>query len=92
MKLVFHPKVVVLHHVNPVGLTRDPYILGSDTGRFLMKSVQPETSRDLIGWLVNILAFNLYWIYKTFETGRAEQLAGILGFVQGLASTIKEGR
>ena len=91
LKLLFHPKVVVFHHANPAGPVRNPQFLGIDTARFLMRSVRPQGLGDLIGWLANMLAFNLFWVYKAFETGRASQLAGIRGFAQGISRVIREG-
>ncbi len=92
LKLVFHPKVVVFHHANPAGPVRNSRFLGMDTARFLLRSVSPETWRDLLGWFFNVVAFNLFWIYKTFETGHVGQLTGILGFLQGLARTLEDGQ
>jgi hypothetical protein len=42
--------------------------------------------------MANVAAFNLFWIYKTLESGRSEQVKGILGFIQGVALTIQERR
>ena len=88
LKLLFHPKVIVFHHANPAGPVRNPFFLGKDTARFLTHSVTPRTARDRLGWIFNVAAFNLFWVYKTLETGAAEQLAGILGFANGIADVL----
>jgi len=91
-RLIFHPRVSVYHHANPAGPVRNPGLLGRDTARFLLKTIEPRNWRDRLGWMANIGAFNLFWIYKTLESGRPEQAKGILGFIQGVAFTIHEGR
>jgi GT2 family glycosyltransferase len=91
-RLVFHPRVSVYHHANAVGPVRNPRLLGRDTARFFLKTIEPRDWRDKLGWMANVAAFNLFWIYKTLESGRSEQVKGILGFIQGVALTIQERR
>jgi hypothetical protein len=83
-KLIFDPKVIVWHHVNPRGATRAAYYQGRDFAYFYMKSIRP---RSLPGWLrymLNIVYFNFYWLHKTWKTGNVGFLKGVQGFLHGL--------
>jgi GT2 family glycosyltransferase len=81
--LMFDPKAIVWHYVNPTGLTRSDYVLGRDLAHLYRKHPPP---RSVMGWLrfiVNIMFLNLFWVYKALTTRRLDALAGINGFVSG---------
>jgi len=82
-KLIFNPRVVVLHHVNPSGSTRSAYYRGRDSAYFYLKSIRPKSLQGWIGYLLNIAYFNAYWLYKTWVTKNVGFLAGIRGFFDG---------
>lgn len=83
-KLIFNPKAKVLHHMNPKKMTRaTPYNLGRDFAFFFFKDVRPSLS----GWfrfMLNIIFFNLYWLYKAFKTKEIAFLRGIQGFLSAV--------
>lgn len=85
-KLIFNPKIVVCHYVNPQGDTRSAYWRGIDHAYFLMKCIKPKTLLGKFKLLLNILYFNLYWIYKSLETKKPGYLRGIGGFFRGIFS------
>lgn len=82
--LVFDPKAVVWHYVNPTGLTRSAYVMGKDLAHLYRKHLPPHS---VIGWLrfiTNIAFFILFWIYKALTTRQLDALGGINGFVAGV--------
>lgn len=83
-KLIFNPKAIVWHHVNPVGDTRAAFWRGRDQAYFFKKCIRPRTMRGKGKLLLNIFFFNFYWIYKSMETGDPAFLKGIFGFLQGV--------
>ena len=83
-KLIFNPKAIVWHHVNPAGDTRAAFWRGRDHAYFLKKCVRPKTTAGRFKLILNILFFNIYWIYKSIERKDPAFLAGISGFFQGI--------
>lgn len=83
-KLIFNPKVVVWHYVNPGGDTRSAYWRGRDHAYFLRKCIRPKTISGRLKLILNGIFLNLYWIYKSVETRKISFLKGISGFIQGL--------
>ena len=83
-KLVFNPKVIVWHHVNTIGDTRNAYWRGRDHAYFLKKCIRPKTIPGRLKLILNGIFLNLYWIYKSVKTKDIGFLKGISGFVQGL--------
>lgn len=83
-RLIFDPKVIVLHHVNPAGDTRAAFWRGRDQAYFFKKCIKPKTIAGKIKFLLNIIFFNMYWIYKTIEKGDFIFLQGVSGFLKGL--------
>lgn len=83
-KLIFNPKAVVLHYVNPIGNTRGTYWRGRDHAYFLRKCIRPKTISGRLKLILNGIFLNLYWIYKSVKTKDIGFLKGISGFIQGL--------
>ena len=82
-KLVFHPKVTVLHHMR-FGPTRYPWILGRDTAFYYLKDVRPRSIRGWIGLALNLWVFNSYFVFKALQLRKASYLRGISGFLRGI--------
>lgn len=82
--LIFNPKVVVWHYVNPAGDTRAAFWRGRDQAYFFRKCIKPRTTIGMCKLFLNIFFFNIYWIYKSVETCDTAFLKGISGFLQGL--------
>jgi len=82
-KLIFHPQVKVLHHMR-FGPTRYPQIMGRDTALYYLKDVRPHSVRGWIGACLNLLVFNVYWIFKAVQQKDPKQLLGIGGFLWGI--------
>ena len=81
--LIFNPKAVVWHYVNPTGLTRSAYVLGRDLANLYRKHLPPHS---VIGWLrfiVNVAFVNAFWVYKALVLRQPRVLMGIWGFVVG---------
>jgi hypothetical protein len=83
-KLIFNPKVIVWHHVNPRGATRSPYYLGRDTAYFYLKNVRPKNLESLLRCLLNVIYFNLYWLYKMLIEKDKKTIYGFFGFIKGI--------
>jgi GT2 family glycosyltransferase len=81
--LVFDPKVVVWHYVNPTGLTRSAYVLGRDLAHLYRKHLPPHSAMGGLRFVANIAFVNLFWIYKAVTTRQLSALGGISGFVAG---------
>ena len=96
-KLLFNPKVIVWHYVNPQGPVRGAYWRGRDYAYFYLKSIRPniKSMSSLFRFLLNIIYFNVYWIFKLIQEKKLEYLYGITGFIQGCwqyrKTKIKEG-
>jgi hypothetical protein len=82
--LLFSPKVVVFHHVNPTGPVRHARNLGRDQAYFLMKDIINGKIGDTIRLFLNAMFFNTYWIYEAVRKGDPRALNGIRGFVDGV--------
>ena len=87
-ELIFNPKVKVIHHVR-LSPSRSPYFIGRDTAYFLLKDIRPKSVKDWIGYLINIIFLNAYWIYNTFRLKDVKQLQGISGFVDGVVFYVR---
>ena len=83
-KLIFSPAAIVWHYVNPAGDTRAAFWRGRDQAYFFKKCIKPKTVRGRCKLFLNIFFFNLYWIYKSIETGNPSFLKGIFGFLRGI--------
>jgi GT2 family glycosyltransferase len=83
-KLIFNPKAIVWHHVNPAGDTRAAFWRGRDHAYFLKKCVRPKRIEGRLKLFINILFFNIYWVYKSIEKKDPVFLKGISGFFQGI--------
>lgn len=75
-KIIFDPKIIAKHHLKP-GPSRFPFFIGRDTGSFLAKNIRPKSFRGFIGFLLNILVFNFYFLSKG-------QFKGNFGFFKGV--------
>jgi len=82
-KLIFDPKAIVLHHVNPIGDTRGAFWRGRDQAFFIRKCIRPKSFSGKVRLLLNVVFFNLYWIYKSIEMRNFAFLEGISGFLRG---------
>lgn len=80
--LVFDPRAIVWHHVNPSGDTRNPFNLGRDQAVLYMKHVHPKSLGVWLRFLLNVIGFNAFWVYKFFSSKDEKYLNGIRGFVQ----------
>lgn len=87
-KLIFNPTVVVKHHIR-MGPSRDPYFIGRDTAYFFLKDIKPKRLQGWIGFFLNILTLNNYWLYKAVQMRQVNQLRGITGFFMGINDYIK---
>ncbi len=87
-KLIFNPKVIAWHHVRP-GLSRNVYFVARDTGYFIAKDIRPDTLRGCLGFVLNIVYLNAYWIYQALETGDTKNLYGIQAFLIGATDYLK---
>lgn len=83
-KLIFNPKAIVWHHVNPAGDTRASFWRGRDHAYFLKKCIKPKTMSGRVKVFLNIVFFNIYWIYKSIEKRDLAFLKGVFGFLQGI--------
>ena len=88
-RVLFNPKMVVWHRVNPTRRVRMPFYLGRDFAYFLLKDFAPKSFNNLIRMLLYIATLNVFWIYKAGSTGSFEPLKGIVGFVSGLRCLLK---
>lgn len=89
-KLVFHPKVSVLHHMR-FGPTRFPEIMGRDTAFYYLKDVRPKSLRGWVGFFFNLGVFLSYWVYKAFSIPDFRQFKGISGFITGIVDFFRSG-
>jgi len=87
-KLIFNPKATVWHHVR-TGPSRDVYYLGRDTAYFYMKDIRPETPSGWLRFMLNIIYFNMYWLYKGLQTKDLHFLRGFLAFASGISYYLK---
>lgn len=81
--LIFDPKAVAWHYVNPSGLTRSAYVLGRDTGHLYRKHLPPRSATGWLRFAANVAFINLFWMYKAAAARRVEPLRGVVGFVAG---------
>jgi len=89
-QLLFNPKAVVLHHVNPRTATRaSPFYMGRDFGYFYAKDVRPKTLSNILRYLLNIVFFNTYWLYGTFQFRNYAYVRGIYGFISGVQDYLR---
>lgn len=82
-KIIFNPEMVIFHHVRP-GPSRAPFFIGRDTAYFLLKDIRPKTVRGWLGYFLNILFLNFYWLYAAIHNRQLKQLTGISGFLKGI--------
>ncbi len=83
-RLLFNPKVVVWHNLNPGGATRGSFNLGNDYAYFLSKNFKPNNFFGLLRFCFNIIFFNFFWIFKAFQLKSSKPLEGIKGFFFGV--------
>ena len=83
-KLVFNPKVMVWHHVNPRGPVRVAHNMGKDFAYFYLKDIRPKTMQGWLRFVLNIFIFNVYWVYKAFQLREVAPLKGITGFLSSI--------
>jgi len=88
-KLIFEPKAIVWHHVNPIGDTRGAFWRGRDQAYFLLKNIRPKSLTGWFKYFLNIIFFNIYWVYKAIESRDANFLKGISGFLKGISDYCK---
>ncbi len=83
-KIIFNPKVSSLHHVR-LGPSRNAYFIGKDTGIFFKKHLFNKKSiNGYLGFILNILMLNFYWVYAAIKNKDLSQLKGTSGFWQGI--------
>jgi len=88
-KILFNSKLKILHFPSPVGPTRIAFHVGRDTARFYLKDIKPTTLSGYIKYILSITFFNLFWLYKFYQTKDKSQLNGIYGFCFGVVEVIK---
>jgi GT2 family glycosyltransferase len=89
-QLLFDPKAAVLHHVNPKAATRaSPFYIGRDFGYFYAKDARPKTLPNMLRYLLNIIFFNTYWLYRTFQFRNVTYVHGIYGFISGVQNYLR---
>lgn len=88
-RVLFNPKMIVLHHVNPTGRVRMQFYLGRDFAYFLLKDFAPRSLINLIKMLLYITTLGIFWVYKAGTAGSFEPLKGIFGFINGLGYFLK---
>ncbi|MFZ2664316.1 MAG: glycosyltransferase [Patescibacteria group bacterium] len=81
-KIIFNSNVVSHHNVR-LGLSRNAYYIGLDTGIFYKKHVRPKSFKGVVGVVLNLLVFKFYWIYSAIRNRDIKQLKGISGFISG---------
>lgn len=91
-KLIFHPRAIVWHYVNPQGATRSAYHLARDKAYAWMKNVRPRSLSAFISFVLNIFFYNLFWLYKAYQQKSVAPLRGLVGFCSGITYYIKYGR
>lgn len=88
-KLLFNPKVIVWHYINPKGGTRDSYNLGRDFAYFYMKNIRPKTASGWLRFALNIAFLNCYWVYEALKYENPRSLKGVHGFISGISDHFK---
>lgn len=89
LRVVFNPKMIVWHHVNPSGRVRMPYYVGKDFAYFLLKGFVPRNFNDLIRMCLYGITLTLFWVYKAGTAGSFEPLKGIVGLIGGIKFFLK---
>jgi len=88
-KVMFTPKAVVLHHVNPHGDTRVPSYIARDFAIYFAKDGRPRSLSGLIRLILYVMLFNGYWLYKFYKTKNKKFLYGIISFINGIREYFK---
>lgn len=88
-KLIFSPKVIVWHYVNPSGGVQLAYHTGRDYAIFYLKNFHPASLAGRLRLLINITYFLAFWLFKATDTRRISYLAGLKGFTKGFFQYLK---
>ncbi|MCX5696482.1 MAG: glycosyltransferase [Candidatus Omnitrophica bacterium] len=88
-QLIFNPKVMVWHYVNPAGNTRGAFWRGRDHAYFLEKDIKPKTLSGKFKLFLNVVFFNLFWVYKAIASKKISYLRGNLGYLKGMSDYYK---
>lgn len=83
MRMVFHPRVFVWHHVNPAGATRKAYPLARDFGYFAAKHLLTRGWRDQLRVRTYLVFYNLFWVQQAIATRTRAPLQGLKGYRDG---------
>ncbi len=87
-KIVYNPRMRAVHYTR-MGPSRHAFFIGRDTAVFYLKDIRPRTWKGRVGFVVNVLVLNLYWIYNAVRTRDIGQLKGISGFFKGILDYIR---
>jgi len=90
--LLFSPKVVVFHHVNPTGAVRNARNLGRDQAYFYLKDINHGNVQNTFRVILSVVFFNAYWVYEAIRNGNPRALGGILGFAHGVLAYYRKAR
>jgi len=90
--IIFNPKAIIWHHVNPSGLTRSAYYLGRDLAILYTKHIHPKSPGVWLRFMLNVISFNALWVYKFISSSDTKYLSGIKGFVHGISFCRKAGK
>lgn len=82
-KLVFHPKAIVWHHPAQRGPSRNAYNLSKDYARFYLRDVKASSLQGHLQLILNVFCFNMFWLYKIWQSHNIIALSGIHGFIDG---------
>ncbi len=90
-KLLFNPKAVVWHNINPDAKTRSsPFFFGRDFAIFYMKDVCPKSLSTFFRLFLNVCFFISQFFYKAFLTKNHNEIfKGVSGFVTGISNYIR---
>lgn len=93
-KLLFNPKAVVWHNINPDAKTRSsPFFFGRDFAYFYMKDVRPKSLSAFFRLLLNMGFFNMQFFYRASLTKNSnEMFRGVRGFMSGISIFLRRGK
>jgi len=87
--MIFSPKVVVYHHVNPTGPVRNPGTLGRDFALYYFKDFRPKGLRVSARFYMQIAILMTFWVREACVNGRLAYLSAIARFIGATPAAIK---
>lgn len=89
LAMIFSPKVVVYHHVNPTGPVRNPGTLGRDFALYYFKDFRPKGLRVSARFYMQIAILMTFWVREACVNGRLAYLSAIARFIGATPAAIK---